>query len=83
MLSSFCRYIYFTLVLFQAFRFLRPVKRPRIRLRILQFTLSYLHLLIYTIVLCIISYELYKIDKIWEIRNNDYKSLISTEDNYL
>ena len=67
--------MYFTLVLFQAFRFLRLVKGPRILLRILQFTLpylhllayTYLHLLIYTCVLVIILYELDKIDKIWEI----------------
>ena len=72
--------IYFTLVLFQAFRFLRPVKGPRIRLRILQFTLPYLHLLayaylhvlIYACVLFIILYELDKIDKYGKYRKKDY-----------
>ena len=67
--------VHFTLVLLQAFRFLQPVKGPRIRLQILQLTLPYLHLLaytclhllIYTCVLFIILCELDKIDKIWEM----------------
>ena len=62
-------------VLFQAFRFLRPVNGPRIRLQILQFTLpylrllacTYLRLLIYTCVLVTVLYELDNIDKMWEI----------------